>query len=407
MRFCMLTTFYPPWSFGGDAVHVRRLSQALTRRGHDVTVIHSLGGYRALGGRAPAARDRDGAVRLVAIDAPSRALASALTHVSGRPALFRRQLRRALDRPFDVLHFHNPSLLGGPALLSMGQGLRVYTLHEQWLVCPTHVLFRYQREICVKRHCLTCQLAYRRPPQLWRATGLLDREVASLDALIAPSRTSAELHQRFSDMVRIEQIPHFVESIDAKLPTGPDRDGGYFLCVGRLEPVKGFARAIDAFAGRTERLVIVGTGTLERALRRRAAGLPNVQFGGYLDQAELAELYRGARAVIVPSAGHEAFGLVAVEAFSHGTPVIVPRFGALRELVEESGGGLTYGNDRELGEAVSQLATDDSVRAALGARGQKAAQQRWSEEAHLERYFALIAELATARGNRELAARAA
>src|SRR5919106_3229385 len=60
LRFCMLTTFYPPWSFGGDAIQVQRLSEALAERGHEVTVVHSLEAYRALSRDRPAVRTTAG-----------------------------------------------------------------------------------------------------------------------------------------------------------------------------------------------------------------------------------------------------------------------------------------------------------------------------------------------------------
>ena len=48
LRFCMLTTFYPPFSFGGDAMGIQRLSQALVRRGHSVTIILDTDAYNVL-----------------------------------------------------------------------------------------------------------------------------------------------------------------------------------------------------------------------------------------------------------------------------------------------------------------------------------------------------------------------
>lgn len=373
-------------------MHVQRLSRALAGAGHEVTVVHSLEGYAALAGAAEPPRSRDGGVRLVGIDAGRGRVSPAITHVTGRPLLVRRRLREVLSQGWDVIHFHNPSLLGGPEVLQMGAGVRLYTLHEQWLVCPTHVLFRYQREVCPKRRCLTCQLSYRRPPQLWRRGGLLERGVASLDALIAPSRTSARLHSDFAHSVRIERIPHFVE----RPPEGPAHDQArpYFLYVGRLEPVKGVDRAIEAFRRRAgEDLLIVGDGTLAKRLRRQAAGLPNVRFLGERAPAELGPLYRGARALISPSAGHEAFGLTAVEAFAHGTPAIVPAFGALQELIEDSGAGFTFRDEQELDLALGRLARDDALRDELGRTGLRAFAERWSVERHLEQYLGLIAEL--------------
>ena len=46
LRFCLVTTFFPPYHFGGDGVFVYRLAEALAERGHKVDVIHSVDAYR-------------------------------------------------------------------------------------------------------------------------------------------------------------------------------------------------------------------------------------------------------------------------------------------------------------------------------------------------------------------------
>jgi glycosyltransferase involved in cell wall biosynthesis len=402
----MLTTFYPPASFGGDAIQVRRLAHALADRGHEVTVVHSAEGYSAMArSRYPAADDRHPGVRVIPVDAGLGAVSPLATYLSGRPLLVRRQLERILEGSFDVLHFHNPSLLGGPGALLLGRALKLYTLHEQWLVCPTHVLWKDKREVCRSPQCVRCQLIHRRPPQPWRRTGLLERCVAQLDALIAPSRTSAELHRRFAELVTIAHIPHFVPDP----PPGPaaPAERPYFLYAGRLEPIKGVETAVAAFRRRRgEDLLVAGTGSLEARLRREAADLPHVRFLGQRTASELSALYRGALAVLVPTLGHEAFGLVAVEAFAHGTPVVVPRFGALAELIEEGGGGLCFAGGAELDAALARLAAEPTLRDELGRRGREAFVARWTADRHVRRYLGLIAEVAERRGQAEVAARA-
>ena len=96
---------------------------------------------------------------------------------------------------FDVTHFHNVSLVGGPGVLAYGGGVKLYTTHEHWLVCPMHTLWRLDREPCERPTCLRCTLAYRRPPQLWRYTGLLKRGIEHIDMFLAPSQFTLEAHR--------------------------------------------------------------------------------------------------------------------------------------------------------------------------------------------------------------------
>ena len=41
MKILMVSTFYPPYHLGGDAVHVKYLADELTKAGHEVHIIHS------------------------------------------------------------------------------------------------------------------------------------------------------------------------------------------------------------------------------------------------------------------------------------------------------------------------------------------------------------------------------
>jgi glycosyltransferase involved in cell wall biosynthesis len=211
------------------------------------------------------------------------------------------------------------------------------------------------------------------------------------------------LHSRFSELVRIERLGHF-------LPEPPAEDvetnGGrpYFLYAGRLESIKGVDRLVEVFRGRPEELLVAGTGTEEKRLRRAAAGVPNVRFLGWLPAERLGPLYRGARALVLPTLGHESFPLVVLEAFARGVPVAARRFGAQAELLEESGGGLSYLSDAELGDALDRLAGDGELRRDLGERGRAAWAERWTPEVHLEGYMGLIEDLR--RGTPETAGRA-
>lgn len=408
IRFCMVTTFYPPASFGGDAVQVERLAHLLSAHGHDVTVVHAVDAYRALGGDQPVPKVKEGPIKVTQVSGPAGKLSPLATYLSGRPLLSRRALEKALSGRFDVIHFHNPSLIGGPGVFGMGQAsVRLYTAHEQWLLCPTHVLWKNKKEVCEQPTCTTCSLHYGRPPQLWRQGNFLERSLTQLDALITPSHTSANLHQRFADLVPIETIPHFVPPAPESNTFGWGRP--YFLFVGRHESIKGLDTLIEAFkrGRRGEDLLIAGSGPDTEALKAAAADMPNVHFLGWQQRDRLDALYRGALAVVVPTRGHESFGLVPVEGFARGTPAIVRGFGALAELIEDSGAGFTYRSDEELHSALDLLANDPQVRKALGDRGRAAHLERWTPETHFSRYMELIEELAAWRGADGLARSAA
>ena len=408
LSFCLVSTFYPPHSFGGDAVHVHRLASGLARRGHRVRVVHSPAAFRMLSGDVPEAAgfvDEPGVEVVAATESPWKVTA---TYLIGGPVGYRARLAKLLDG-FDVVHFHNPSLVGAAAGLRLGDGLKLYTTHEHWLLCPTHVLFRYGREVCTTRTCWRCALRHGRPPQLWRSTSLLDAGVASLDLILSPSRFTADLHRERFGGVPVETLPlpgpsetHLVSL--PELP--PEAPASFFLYAGRLEPIKGVDRlpAVAARLGDAP-VVVVGSGSLEPTLKAAAARIPNLHVLGPRPYRTVLALCRAARAVVVPSAGYETFGGVAVEAMATGTPVAVRDLGPLPELVDE-GGGWTFGSDDELVELLAALWDDPSLAVSAGEVAREVYERRWTEERFFDRYFEVIAAAAHRRGDRELARRA-
>jgi glycosyltransferase involved in cell wall biosynthesis len=389
----MVTTFYPPYHFGGDAMHAYRLTNALARRGHSVTVVHSEDAYRSLGGTEPAGVfPHEPGVTVKPLRTQFPLSAATATYLSGRPLFYGPQLDRVFrEQRFDVVHFHNVSLAGGPGVLRYGKGIKLYTTSEHWLVCPMHVLFRNNREPCVEPHCLRCTLAFQRPPQLWRYTGLLEHELDHVDLFLSPSRFTKHAHEERGFTRPIRHLPYFLPEIPPA--EAARRERPYFLFVGRLERLKGVQVLIEAFRGyREAELLVVGEGEHRAELERQAADLDHVRFLGRVHPSDLPPLYAGAISLLVPSIGYEVFGIVILEAFAQRTPAIVHDLGALPEVVEESGGGLVYRTRDELVEALDRLRVDRALRDALGAHGQEALHRLWSEEVHLARYFEAIEE---------------
>lgn len=395
LSVCLVATFYPPYHFGGDAVQTYRLANELARRGHSVTVVHSPSAHRALAPAGPAGSfPNEPGVTLRPVETPLGRGGLLVSYLAGRPVLEAGRLHDALRGPFDVVHFQNVSLLGGPGALRLGDGVRLYTMNEHWLVCPMHVLWRLDREPCERPTCIRCSLAFHRPPQLWRYTGALDRAVREVDLFLSPSRFTMESHRARGFAGPLEHLPHFLSRAEAEAP-GDDSvvqsERPYFLYVGRLERLKGVDVLIDRFADYDAAdLLIAGEGSLSDELRGRAAGLRHVRFLGRVGGAQLRSLYGGAIALLVPSVGYEVFGLVVLEAFAQGTPVIVHDRGALPELVDDTGGGWRYRTGDELLDAMEEARLDSVERDRRGSLGREGWLARYTEDTHVPAYLDLV-----------------
>ena len=400
LRFCFLSIFYPPYSFGGDAIYLHRLSNALASRGHEVDVIHCLDSYHLLGGREPKQQfSNHPNVTVHSLQSRLGFLSPLLAQQLGTTwPKTDRILEVLYSKKFDVIHYHNVSLLG-PQVLKLepdyADFIKLYTTHEHWLVCPMHVLWKNNERLCEKPDCFRCTLKFKKPPQWWRYTHLLEECVRSVDTFIAPTRFTQQMHHQRGFEPPMTVVPHFVP--EQETPSGEKSPHArpYFLFVGRLEKIKGIDTLLPIFAQYPHAdLLIAGTGTYEAELKRLVKGMANVRFLGSLPQVQLRNFYRHAIALLVPSVCYETLGMIVVESYVQRTPVIARDQGGLTEIVEQSRGGLLYRSPGELQAAMERLRTDRALRDEMGNRGYQAFQQKWSESAHLDEYFKVLEDTA-------------
>jgi glycosyltransferase involved in cell wall biosynthesis len=405
LKFCLLTTFYPPFNFGGDGIDVQRTARALVARGHSVTVVHDVDAYQWLAGKQlPDQPVNQDGVEVIGLRSRLGVMSPLLTHQFGHPVVHGATMRRLLrERAFDVVVFNNVSLVGGPGLLSLAtDALKVYIAHEHWLVCPTHVLWRFNREPCDERSCTKCVMSYRRPPQFWRYTGAIERRVAEVDLFIARSEFSRDKHREFGFQPPMRVLPYFLpgplpEKAEPPVSASPN-PRPYFLSVGRLTRIKGLDSVIPAFKRIPDTdLLIIGDGEEMAALQALAADLPNVKFLGRIGNADLRRYYEHAVAAIMPSSGYETFGIVLIEAFRYRTPVIARRIGPFPEIVDEAQGGLLFSTEDELVAAATRLRHNADLRESLACSAYEACRRNWSEDVVITSFLDLIAEARAAR----------
>jgi glycosyltransferase involved in cell wall biosynthesis len=396
LRFCMLTTFYPPFSFGGDAMGIQRLSQALVRQGHSVTIILDTDAYNVLSpSPEPAIPLSTDGVEVIPLGSGIRKTSVLLTQQTGRPLIQRKRIRQLLKSGnYDVIVFNNISLVGGPGLLAYGNALKLYMAHEHWLICPSHVLWRHGRELCTGKQCLRCVLHYRRPPQLWRYTGLLEKMQQHVDTFIAMSEFSRDKHREFGFSREMEVVNYFLPETSPEHATPEEtspHDRPYFLFVGRLEKIKGLDDVIPVFEQYTEAdLLIAGDGEYTGTLQNIARGNPRIKFLGRVAPEQLDRYYQHAIALIVPSVCYETFGIILIESFRQGTPVLARRIGPFPEIVARSGGGELFDGPGDLLTAMRKIQSDPEYRDKLAIRGHEGFLKNWSEAAIIPQFLDVI-----------------
>ena len=294
------------------------------------------------------------------------------------PALFRRLLQWA-----DVVHYHFPWPFAD-------------LLHLAMRVRQPAVL-TYHSDIVRQR-----ALALLYAP-------LRDRFLHSMRRIVCTSpnyfATSSVL-SRFED--KVEVVPIGLDP--SSYPTASAQDAqavrnrhgqGYFLFVGVLRYYKGLHILLDAIAGAPYRVVIVGAGPTEAALKKQAAALRlgNVAFTGHVSDRAKVALIERCRAVVFPShMRSEAFGVTLLEGAMHGKPLISTEVGSGTSHVNingETGLVVTPGSRKALRDAMDWMHHRPSEARRMGERARERFERLFNGPLMGERYADIYAGLPT------------
>jgi len=406
LRFVMVTTFYPPYCTNDDGYDVQRWARALTARGHSVDVIHDTDAYRLLTGNVPEVPLEEDGIRIHRLRSPTKFMSTLGVQQFGRPTTHRERLHELLVGRYDVIHYHNISLIGGPGLWQIGTGIKLHTAHDFWLACAGHTLWRNNKELCTSKRCIRCVYAQGRPPQLWRFTGKMKQMSKHVDAFLMPSQSATDLHERFgfSEPMRVAPTISAISAPRLKPALSkPDQNRPYFFYAGPLDDVQGLDQVIPQFGDRLKaELRIAGIGTDEAKLRRLSEKFPKVVFLGPQTEEKIRYLRRNAIAIIAPHKGYDVFPNAILEAFREGKPVVARDIGPNTDIISQSGGGLLFDDMLTLEGHLQLLVNDPGQAAALGRKAFSHFAKYWREDVAIDAYFDIIREIAERRGLEDL-----
>lgn len=313
----------------------------------------------------------------------------------------------AIAKP-DVAHAHNiyhhisPSIL--PELKRAGIPT-VMTVHDLKLGCPSYKML-VDDQVCercrggrtynvVLHRCIKGSLAL---SGLVMAETFIHRALKlyeSVDRFVAPSRFYIDKLSEWGwERERFVHIPNFVDTREFE---ADHEIGTAFVYAGRLSAEKGIDVLIRAAAIAKQPLVIAGTGPLANELRALSEKVgADTKFVGYLTGAELQDVMRASRAIVLPSIWYENAPVSVMEAYALGRPVIGSAIGGIPELIREGETGFTVGagNVEAWANELSRVAAlpDETIRD-MGAAGRTWMEADFSPDMYRDRLISLYGSL--------------
>lgn len=299
----------------------------------------------------------------------------------------------------DIVHFHNTFPLISPSAYYACQDLGipvVQTLDNQRLMCPAASFYR-DGELCldclgktppwpgVLHACyhdshlhtavIASMLTFHRWIRTWQTR---------VDVFLCSTHFYRDLFEQAGlPYEKIVVMPHFVQG--GAQPVSHQKPGEYALFIGRLDPEKGVKTLLQAWRHLDFPLKIRGNGRLDGAARQFVAQheIDKIEFVGHLDEFELSDLIKNAQFLVMPSEGYyETFGMVIIEAYARGVPVVASNIGVVPELVSDKQTGLLFkaGDALDLAEKAKWMWEHPSDANAMGKNGLNTFKERFTPD---------------------------
>jgi len=300
----------------------------------------------------------------------------------------------------DIVHFHNTFPLISPSAYYACQNAGVpaiQSLDNPRLLCPSATFFR-DGHLC--QDCMNktppwpsvlhaCYHDSRLQTGVIASMLTLHRWLGTWEKKINFYLVATEFYRRkfIEGGLPEEKVilkPHFV-ALDPGLEKN-QRIGDYAIFMARLDPEKGVRTMLQAWRELSAiPLQIRGAGQLEQEVRDfiRTNGMHNIELVGRMTEKELDQFMRQASFLVWPSEGYyETFGMVAVECFAVGIPVIASKIGVMNEIVTDGVTGLLFtpGDPADLARKVRWAWEHPHEMAEMGGNARREYEEKYTAE---------------------------
>lgn len=389
MKILLLAQFLPPMN-GGEERHVWTLARSLAARAHDVTLL----GF-ATGPEQPGESSSEG-VRIVRVSTGASRLPMIYSD-PGRPnalplpdPLVSRAIRNELSRNrFDVVHAHNWIVNSALGPAARARVPLVQTLHDYSHACATKRFMEHGKRRCAgpsPARCLSCATSHYGvltgpiivATNAWSAWRRADK-VAHFAAVSSAVARAVALEDSTGWLkgagLSAEIIPNFIPDdivLDEIPPTAP---AAPLLFVGDMGLDKGVPTLLEAYRLLEDPPPLVLAG---RSSPGADWQLPDgVSWLGELPHDRVLELFRSARAVVVPSVWSDPCPTVVLEAMAAGRPVVAAASGGIVDMVVDGVTGFLVppGDAPALARAMDSVLSDPHRGRAFGAAGRDRARE--------------------------------
>lgn len=292
----------------------------------------------------------------------------------------------------DIVHCHNIYGRLSTAILPVAQKRNipvVLTTHDYKVVCPSYLMLRngkpcsacldgsYYR--CAVNRCHKGQLAASIVYAMEAYYAKLSGNYGAVSAFLAPSRFIAGLLRKAG--IEDKRVVYHANSVEPN-EYEPSYSGDYVLSVGRLSHEKGLPTLLQAMVGTKIPMRVAGTGPMEpelRAMAEKDGG--SIVLEGHCEGAKLAELYRNAAFVVVPSEWYENAPMSILESFAYGKPVIGTRIGGIPELITEGEHGYLVEPESpaQLRAAIGKLWKDRQAQSSMGRKARVLVEDKFAQ----------------------------